>query len=398
MSQPSHVDVLIIGASVAGSATALDLARAGLNVLVVDKDNFPRRKACGEGVSSLGVRQLRRLGVEPGSSALPAHPLTGYVLWRADDNVRVGFADVNSNAESGFGCQRYLLDAALIKQARDCGVHFLFGQQVRQVATAGRNEHVVSLNAGNITAKTLVLADGSNSIIAENLGINSTVRRDSRFAYSMTYEGAYLKPVHEVQIFLHAGLEICCTPVSDSRLNIAVLARKSALATAIAPQQLAALIKETFNRIGFSGELCTGPLAPLGIGPLNRTARGGYHRGIFLVGDCCETLDPIGGMGITHALLSSSLAAQAIVKILKLGESPDSSGVAYERARRMAMRPLRGFTRLTYFYLKSLGSTPLFTSFGRTSLLQHVSVAAHRNAPSSLGLLCCNLLLYLSGW
>ena len=49
--KPVEFDVAIIGASLAGSAAAITLGRAGLRVALLDKATFPRHKPCGEGLS-----------------------------------------------------------------------------------------------------------------------------------------------------------------------------------------------------------------------------------------------------------------------------------------------------------------------------------------------------------
>jgi flavin-dependent dehydrogenase len=57
-------DVLIVGGSLAGAATAIHLARAGRSVLLLERSQGYRRKACGEGLSPRGVAELDRLGEE----------------------------------------------------------------------------------------------------------------------------------------------------------------------------------------------------------------------------------------------------------------------------------------------------------------------------------------------
>ncbi len=62
-SLPDACDVLVVGAGPAGSAAALTLARAGIDVVLVDQHAFPRDKVCGDGLIPDAHNALRRLGV-----------------------------------------------------------------------------------------------------------------------------------------------------------------------------------------------------------------------------------------------------------------------------------------------------------------------------------------------
>lgn len=60
---PARCDVLVVGAGPAGSAAAITLARAGLDVVLVDQHTFPRDKVCGDGLIPDAHNALRKLGV-----------------------------------------------------------------------------------------------------------------------------------------------------------------------------------------------------------------------------------------------------------------------------------------------------------------------------------------------
>jgi len=60
---PPQCDVLVVGAGPAGSAAAITLARAGVDVVLVDHHAFPREKVCGDGLIPDAHRALHRLGV-----------------------------------------------------------------------------------------------------------------------------------------------------------------------------------------------------------------------------------------------------------------------------------------------------------------------------------------------
>lgn len=64
---PSSTDVLVVGAGPAGCAAAITAARRGLKVVMIDKAGFPRDKCCGDGLTTLALRQLETLGFDRSS-------------------------------------------------------------------------------------------------------------------------------------------------------------------------------------------------------------------------------------------------------------------------------------------------------------------------------------------
>lgn len=60
---PAQCDAIVVGAGPAGSAAAITLARAGLDVVLVDQQAFPRDKVCGDGLIPDAHHALRRLGL-----------------------------------------------------------------------------------------------------------------------------------------------------------------------------------------------------------------------------------------------------------------------------------------------------------------------------------------------
>ncbi|MGW3635397.1 FAD-dependent oxidoreductase, partial [Streptomyces sp. NPDC005122] len=57
-------DVIVVGAGPAGSTTAYYLAKAGLDVLLLEKTAFPREKVCGDGLTPRATKQLVSMGID----------------------------------------------------------------------------------------------------------------------------------------------------------------------------------------------------------------------------------------------------------------------------------------------------------------------------------------------
>ncbi len=60
-----HTDVLVVGAGPAGTSAAVWLARGGMSVTIIDKALFPRDKCCGDGLTTLALRELEPIGLQP---------------------------------------------------------------------------------------------------------------------------------------------------------------------------------------------------------------------------------------------------------------------------------------------------------------------------------------------
>jgi flavin-dependent dehydrogenase len=126
-------DVIIVGAGPGGSATAAWLAESGLNVLVVDKAEFPRDKTCGDALSPMAVDSLARLGLAAELERM-AQPVSGMRF--AAPGARTLQASLPAHdayPAQGWIIPRLELDAALLAAAQQRGATFYGGLRVSQV-------------------------------------------------------------------------------------------------------------------------------------------------------------------------------------------------------------------------------------------------------------------------
>jgi flavin-dependent dehydrogenase len=123
-----HVDgdVVVVGAGPAGAATAAHLARRGLSVILVDRQQFPRDKVCGDFVGPVALRELHRLGI----TDLPEYRQSNVIQSAAihlDGKPLMSCPIPNVQGLPSYGrvVPRMVLDRWIVQAARAAGAHVL---------------------------------------------------------------------------------------------------------------------------------------------------------------------------------------------------------------------------------------------------------------------------------
>lgn len=147
-------DVLIIGAGPAGSAAAYDLAERGYKVLIVDRQSFPRHKACG---GSLAKRTMERF----------RYPLTGIIRSEISKVTMTRKANVGTYIHSPVPVvcivNRYDLDHFMLNKAMELGAVFMKVDRKLLGIEEGNQSINIVWKDFSVTAKWLIAADGANS-------------------------------------------------------------------------------------------------------------------------------------------------------------------------------------------------------------------------------------------
>jgi len=207
--------VVIVGGGLAGGAAACLLARAGHEVLLLERTIGPAPKICGEFVSGEAADYLRRLGLD--LTAIGAHPIGGLRLIRGRTVVETALPF------AGFGLSRHVLDEALLAHAAAHGAEIRRGRSVSQVRITGDR---IVLEAGDeeIRAETLFLATGKHDL----RGVRRQVRKapDELVGFKLHFRlaPAQLRAIErhvEVMLFPdgYGGLQ----PVENGAANLCLL-------------------------------------------------------------------------------------------------------------------------------------------------------------------------------
>src|SRR5579871_6310184 len=173
--EESMVDVAIVGGGIAGSTLAVLLGRLGFSAELFERAQFPKEKACGEGIMPGGVAVLQRLGL---AEAVGGRPFQG-VRYHFGELVAEGrFPRVAGLPTTGTSQRRKHLDQALFRAAAaTAGVNARSGAPVSGPLFERGQVTGVIVDGELHRASLVVAADGSNSPLRRALALDAPVRR-----------------------------------------------------------------------------------------------------------------------------------------------------------------------------------------------------------------------------
>jgi geranylgeranyl reductase family protein len=292
-----HVDVLVVGAGPAGSATALRLARGGACVLLVDRQRFPRDKPCGGGLTG---RALRHAPCDV--SAVVEHDVDRFELRL---RYRKRF-ERRSDAPLIRMTQRRRLDAFLAEQAALAGADFRDGVTVGGLA-AGPDGAEATVGGERVTADVLVGADGANGVTARAAGIAVDAVRGVALEGNAVYgdvDPARYRSRAVVELGTVPGGYGWVFPKGD-HANVGVGGWP-----AEGPQ-----IREHLRRLCEAHGVDPAALRDVRGHrlPMRRAGSPVAAGRTLLVGDAAGLVDPLSGDGIYEAFVSAELASETIL-------------------------------------------------------------------------------------
>ncbi len=332
-----NVDVAIIGAGPAGSATAIGLAQRGYEVALIDKRHFPREKLCGDFVNPSNWPVFRELGVTDRVLAETHGEVSGFrITDSAGREAEARFGSRYLQRSIGLGLRRAALDQLLVQRAAELGATTHLGCRVEKLSRSAQGWRL-KIAEESWQAKLVIGADGRNSWVAQQLGLNRSAAMRGRsvgFQSRLHCAGA----AGQIEIHLFPGGYAGVVSLGDGTINLAMAIDKRKLggergADFLFNKVLARNphLKEIIDRCDSVAELRS-------VFPVHFPARRCVADGALLVGDAARVSEPVTGEGIYFALRSGLLAAETIDLAFRRGNLLPAGLAGYERACRRAFR------------------------------------------------------------
>jgi flavin-dependent dehydrogenase len=342
-------DVIIVGARVAGAATAMLLARGGLDVLVVERGAFGADTLSTHAIMRGGVLQLSRWGAldEIVAAGTPAVKRTTFTY--SDARVVIDIKP-SPGVDALYAPRRTVLDPTLVKAAADAGASIHHGTSVNRLLWRG--DRVVGDRVVGVQATT---EDGRSVELFAPLvigadGIRSTVARDVDAPFTRVgTQGAgsvygYWTDV-ETNGFEWVFRPDACSgiiPTNDGQACVFAVARPARLGRGgvrMIEEVLAEGAPDMWDRVR-RGSAPKGARMWSGhVGYMRQS----YGSGWALVGDAGYFKDPISAHGLTDAMRDAELLARAVLAGWQDGASLDSLA-GYQKTRDRISDDLFGIT------------------------------------------------------
>jgi menaquinone-9 beta-reductase len=323
MQSVMQYDVVIIGAGLAGCSAAIQLAKAGIQVLLLEQSRYPVHKLCGEFLSVEVTDTFDRLGVLPAVRSAGASSIRqAYLTTKSGKSFR------HALPGTALGLSRYQLDLILFERSAKLGADCRDGVVVKAVSGTLKDGFAVETTAGSFTGRLVLAAYGKKSALGQP-------NRSPFVAFKAHYTGLDIPDMIELHAFDggYCGL----SAIESGQVNLCWIGHERIL------QGNRALPPALYSNPVLADRLAQMERVPgslNGLSQISLDIKPKFDRDICQIGDTAGMITPLCGDGMAMALRSAELAVPLVQLFLenKLSERAFKRGYESAWTREFGLR------------------------------------------------------------
>ncbi|WP_310381087.1 NAD(P)/FAD-dependent oxidoreductase [Flavobacterium sp.] len=297
--------VAILGGGLAGLTAAIHLSKIGIQVVLIEKNSFPKHKVCGEYISNEVLPYLNWLG-------LNINQLEPTNITKLQFSTLTG-TNINCNLPlGGFGISRYVLDEFLYKKALENGCEIIH-ETVENINFTADNFAITTSDNLIVNSKIVIGAFGKRSNIDQKMNRDFIQNKSPWLAVKAHYSGDF--PNDLVGLHNFKGGYCGVSKVENNAINICYLADYKTFKQFknIDEYQKEIVSKNPHLKAIF--ENCTLLFEnPLTISQISFEKKKAIENHLLMIGDSAGLIHPLCGNGMAMAIHSAKIASELIAK------------------------------------------------------------------------------------
>ncbi len=344
-------DVVVVGAGPGGSSCAYFLAQHGLRVLLVDKNDFPRDKTCGDGLTPRALEVCERMGIGPelARSGLQIEGID--VIAPNGVQTRVDMPRVDGRDTQGMVIRRFVLDQILWRRALDAGADVRTNVRIKAIQTNGGGAGLVGECKGKqvqYAGRLVVIATGAQMRLLRTVGL---LKHNPEVILAVRGYLSGLRELAPRMVFRFDHVPLpgygWLFPIAEDAANVGLgyfpkrsgkygsdASTRSALKSMLRQTGLASAAEVEASLQQVKGY-------PIRTDFLRAQT---FAEGILVVGEAAGLVNPLTGEGIDYALESGQIAAGFIHSAFAAGEFSSDVLSEYDRLLRGRFQRLFEFS------------------------------------------------------
>ena len=316
-------DVIIVGGGLAGLTSAIHLSSRKKRVLLIEKNEYPKHKVCGEYISNEVLPYLNSLGINPINEG--AKQITKVHISTTKSNLIKGELPLG-----GFGMSRYFLDNLLVKKAQLNGVQIL-KDTVDSIHFKKDSFTITTKSSGVFQSKITIGAFGKRSSLDQKMKRKFIQKKSPYLAVKIHVKGVF--PENLVALHNFKGGYCGVSKVEDNAINVCYITeyRSFKKHKNITDFQEQVVFKNKHLRKIFKEST---PVfeKPLTISQVSFQTKNPVEDHIIMCGDTAGMIHPLCGNGMGMAISSAQLASIRILQFLN-GEIKTREGLEKQYLR-----------------------------------------------------------------